>query len=62
MERGEHDKEKGRKERMKKLGGTEESMSRERRELNQRRGREEGGVGGFGRTGASVSHSSYLYS
>lgn len=53
MERGKHDKEKGREKRMRKLGSTEKTMTRARRELNQRRGREEREVGDFGTTGDS---------
>jgi len=61
MERGNCDKEKGREKRMRKLGSTK-TMTRERRELNQWRGREEREAGDFGRTGGSASPSSYLQS
>lgn len=40
MKRGKRDKEKGREKRMRKLGIREKTMTRERRELNQRRERE----------------------
>lgn len=53
----EANKEKGREKRMRKLGGTEKVMTRERRQLNQRMARKEWEVGDFDWTSVSVSPS-----
>lgn len=60
MGRGKHDKEKGNKKRMRKLGSTEKTKSREKGELNQRREKKKREAGKFCRTGDFVSPSSCL--
>lgn len=45
------DKGKGREKRIRKLGGVWKSMTKERKELNQRKGTEKNEVGDFGSLG-----------